>query len=106
MKRVIGIVLIGIALAGCFGSSEPPTEAEKKVDQMETQMDAGTLPLHLNRSSTEAIIDYMGRSTDSQERGSGDLRLWKFRLGDGSTLVFALKPATGGGLVLDHFKAE
>ena len=104
MKKIF-LVLLVLALVACFEST--PTQASEKVKQMEKLMDEGKLPVYLNRSTPEDLLDYMGRTWDKMERGTGDLRLYKYRFTDGSSLVFAMKPAGNQtGLVLSHFTDE
>jgi hypothetical protein len=106
MRKLVAVAAVIVILAGCFGESEPDTAAERKMESMNNAMDAGTFPLSLDQSTTEDIVEYMGRSVDGIAAGSGDFRKLQFEMEDGSILYFAMKPAPGGGLVLDHFTAE
>lgn len=105
-RQCIAAVGILLLLAGCFGETEPDTLAEQKMEEMGEAMDDGALPLRLDRSTTEDVIEYMGRSVDQITRGTGDLRELRFEMDDGSVLYFAMKPASTGGLILDHFNAD
>ena len=102
---IIGVILV-IYIGEGNGKNDPLTAADRRVEEMEAQMVAGTLPLYLDRSELADIVYYMGRSADQQERGPGNSHLMKYRMDDGSWLVFALKPTSGDGLALNHIRAE
>lgn len=106
MKKIPVLIIVALALSGCLKSDASPTDAERKVSQMETAMDAGDLPLYLDRSTPSDVIEYMGRSADKMERGSGERRLNKYEMEDGSWLIFAFQPSPGGGLTLEYFGDE
>lgn len=83
------------------------TLAAEKLKAMESEMDSGTFALSLDRSTIENIVEHMGREPDSRRRASvGDLRYFGYSFDDGSELVFAMKPASEGGLVLNHIEAD
>ena len=105
MKRLLGFIAIISMTIFLFSCSEPST-ARKKMKAMENSMDSGSFPLKLDRSGLEDVVNYMGRSADSMQRGLGDKRELVYEFHDGSKLIFVMKPNPAGGLLLDFFKAE
>lgn len=85
MKRVIGIMLIGIALAGCFGRDDgPPSTADRMAAMIEADAE-----IVRSRTPVSDIWIKLDRDPynpwDGQEILSGAIR-YRINYPDGSTL--------------------
>jgi hypothetical protein len=120
MKRflIFFILAAALGLLSCEPKASAPasgseqqvttkTMAAKKYEEMESEMNSSTFALRLDRSTIEDIVEYMGREPDSMRRASGGkLRYIGYSFDDESELVFAMKAAPEGGLVLNHIEAD
>lgn len=102
MKKVI-ILFLCLAMFGFIGC----TKKKDTVADIKSEKIFETYALTLDKSTVEDIINYMNRSADSMERGSGDKRNYIFEMRDGSELIFVMEPPKiGSGLVLSYIDTE